>query len=437
MTLSYGLRYETQNGIGDHGDWAPRIGFAWGLGGKKDAAPKTVVRTVFGIFYDRFGQNLIVNTERLNGQNQKQFVISDPALLAADFAQYPNIPAPSGTATATKYQIDPNLRTSYTMQAAASVERQLSRSATLSVTYLHSRGVHQFFAFNTNALVPNSTPVYQYESDGIFKQNQLITSFNIRMGSRLSIFSYYSLSYANSNTSGAGSFPSNPLLGLSADYGRAGFDVRNRLFLGGTVSLPHGFRVSPFIVANSGPPFNITLGQDLNGDSIFNDRPAFATSATAPANLRQTAFGNFDVAPAPGEARIPINFGTQPAQFTVNVRLAKTFGLGPKIESANPNPGQRGAQGGGAPAGGHGPAGGGDRGAGGRGAGGPMGRMIHPGRSSQRYSLTFSANARNLFNTVNSGTPIGNLSSPQFGQSTALAGGVFNTQSANRRIDLP
>ena len=429
MTLSYGLRFETQNGIGDHGDFAPRIGFAWGLGGKKDAAPKTVVRTGFGIFYDRFGQNLIVNSERLNGQNQKQFVISDPAVLATDFAQYPNIPAPSGLATVTRYQIDPNLHASYTMQAAASVERQLSKSATLSVTYLHSRGVHQFFAFNTNALVPGATPIYQYESDGIFKQNQLITSFNIRMGARLSIFSYYSLSYANSNTSGASSFPSNPAVGLSADYGRAGFDVRNRLFLGGTVSLPHGFRVSPFIVANSGPPFNITLGQDLNGDSIFNDRPAFATSATLPANLRQTAFGNFDIAPAPGEARIPINFGTQSAQFTVNVRLAKTFGIGPKIESANPNPGQRGGKSSGASGGGRPP----DRG---RGPGGPMGGIFAPDRSSQRYSLTFSANARNLFNTVNSGTPIGNLSSPQFGQSTALAGGVFNTQSANRRIDL-
>ena len=57
-------------------------------------------------------------------------------------------------------------------------------------------------------------------------------------------------------------------------------------------------------------------------------------------------------------------------------------------------------------------------------------------RSNQRYSLTFSANARNLFNDVNPAPPIGNLSSAQFGTSTSLAGGVFNTQSANRRIDF-
>ena len=65
-------------------------------------------------------------------------------------------------------------------------------------------------------------------------------------------------------------------------------------------------------------------------------------------------------------------------------------------------------------------------------------------RTSQRYNLTFSANARNLFNNVNAGAPIGNLNAPidsrtglsTFGTFTSLAGGVFNTQSANRRLDF-
>ncbi len=34
LTLSYGLRFETQNDIHDRGDWAPRLGFAWGVGGR-------------------------------------------------------------------------------------------------------------------------------------------------------------------------------------------------------------------------------------------------------------------------------------------------------------------------------------------------------------------------------------------------------------------
>ena len=132
----------------------------------------------------------------------------------------------------------------------------------------------------------------------MFNQNQLILSFNVRAGARLTIFSFYMFSHANSDTAGATSFASNPTLGIAADYGRAAFDVRHRLFLGGTVSLPHGFRVSPFMVANSGAPFNITLGQDLNGDSIFNDRPAFADGSGG--SVVNTSFGSFNTAPIPG-----------------------------------------------------------------------------------------------------------------------------------------
>jgi len=321
---------------------------------------------------------------------------------------------------------------------------------------LHSQGVHQFFSVNTNAVTPGTTPAYEYLSEGVFKQNQLITNVNMRVGTKVTLFSFYSFSHANSDTSGANDLPSDPVRGITADYGRAGFDVHHRLFFGGTIALPHGFRVSPFMVANSGSPFNITTGQDLNGDFIFNDRPALASSTTLPANLRQTSFGDFDVAPAPGETRIPVNFGTAPAQFTLNMRLSKTIGLGPKLEAANSNPQQQGGQrgnggAGGSGAGGGGPRGGGMPGGGGPGGGGPGGDRGGPGggrggpggfgggggeRSSQRYSLTFSANARNIFNNVNPGQPIGNLSSNRFGQSTSLAGGVFNTQSANRRIDL-
>lgn len=425
MTLSYGLRFETQNGIHDHGDWAPRLGFAWGLGGKKNAAPKTVIRTGFGIFYDRISQSLILQAEQLNGINQLQFQIKDPTF-------FPNIPPLSALALqpSTTYTITPTLRTPYTTEAAASVEHQLTKNSTLTLTYIHSQGVHQLFSHDTNALLAGVPPAYEYVSEGVFKQNQMIANFNMRAGRRLTLFSYYVLNYANSDTSGANSTPSNPLLGITADYGRASYDVRNRGFFGGSIALPAGFRVSPFMIVNSGAPFNITLGQDLNGDFIFNDRPALASNTTAAADFKSTPFGNFDLNPLSTDPRIPVNFGDGPGQFTLNLRLSKTFGIGPKTEEAG------GPQGGGG-MGGHSPeAHGGPRGfgGGGRGRGGPGGPFGE--RSSQRYSLTFSANARNIFNHVNPGAPVGSLSSDKFGQSISLAGGPFNTQSANRRVDF-
>jgi hypothetical protein len=370
--------------------------------------------------------------------NQRQVTITiDPtasaaanaatsALLASLFANYPNIPALPGTQTTT-YTIDPALRAPYAVQFAGSVERQLTKTATLTGTYIHSHGVHQLFS---SVLAPSPLPQYQFESGGVFNQNQLILNFNMRAGTKLTIFSFYMFGHVNSDTAGANSFPSDPAKGIAADYGRAAFDVRQRLFLGGTIALPYGFRVSPFMVANAGAPFNITTGTDLNGDSIFNDRPAFAGGATGP-TIVDTGFGSFNTSPAPGQTTIPANFGGGPAQFTLNLRLSKTIGLGPKLEASNPTPQQgdhpHGAEG-------RAPSGGGPVRMGApRGGGGPLGG---PERSNQRYSLTFSANARNVLNNVNPAPPIGNLSSGLFGQSIALAGGVFNTQSANRRVDL-
>ena len=75
LTVSGGLRFETQNAIHDHADWAPRLGFAWGIGGGGKSAPKTVLRGGFGLFYDRFTQDLVLNADRLNGVTQQQYIV--------------------------------------------------------------------------------------------------------------------------------------------------------------------------------------------------------------------------------------------------------------------------------------------------------------------------------------------------------------------------
>jgi len=452
MTLSYGLRYETQNEIQDHRDWAPRIGFAWGLGGgKKNAAPKTVIRTGFGIFYDRVSQDVALQVERQNGIIQQQFTIDSrtPNGLALLAGAFPSVPPISSLIAAagppTVYALSNNIRAPYSIQTALAVERQINKSATASITYIHSRGVHQLVQINANTPVdpdllssrpdPSLGNVFQYTSEADFKQNQLIGNVTVRAGQKLTLFSYYSLNFANSDTGGANSVASNSH-DISADYGRAAFDVRSRLFLGGSIGLPHGFRASPFVLFFSGAPYNVITGTDNNGDFVFNDRPALDTGipghTIVPAG---DGFPAFDMTPSPGQRLIPVNFGDGPSQFTVNLRLSKTIGLGPKVEAASNNPQQQGGAEGRGP-GGRGPGGGrgmGGPGMGGRGGGGgPFGGE----RSNQKYSLTFSVNARNLLNHTNPALPIGNLSSPLFGSSVALAGGPFNTQSANRRIDM-
>jgi hypothetical protein len=442
LTLSLGLRFETENDIHDHGDGAPRLGFAWGVGGRS-APPKVVIRGGTGIFYDRFQEAQILQAERLNGVTQQQYVINNPTC-------FPGLDQPliapisscgaASSSIPTSYQISPRLRAPGTLQSAVSVERQLTKSATLSVTYLNSRGFDQLLTINVNAPDPISRPnpnagnIYQYVSEGTFRQNQLIVNTNVKVGSKVQLFGFYTLNYANSDTSGVSGFASDSY-NISQDYGRASFDARNRLIVGGSFALPYAFRLSPFMIVSSGSPFNITVPTDPNG--VFNLRPVLNSTQTCsnPGTVTGTTtnpiyctpLGTFeDVLPSASGKLVPINYGTGPAHATLNLRLTKTFGFGPKAKSAAPGPG-----GGGGGGHGHGPLFGG---------GGPMGIST---ASDHRYNLTFGVSVRNVFNKVNLANPSGVLNataqgtvSQFFDSPNGIQGGPFSSGSAVRRIDL-
>jgi hypothetical protein len=199
--------------------------------------------------------------------------------------------------------------------------------------------------------------------------------------------------------------------------------------------LPYAFRLSPFMIASAGSPFNITVPNDLNGDSFFNDRPGFVSSATCAittitGSVYCTPLGTFDALPTATAKLARINYATGPSHFTLNLRLTRTFGFGPKIKSGATNQG-------GGPGGRDG--GDGGRGGGGR-RGGPLfgtgGGMGISSSSDRRYNLTLGVSARNVFNKVNLANPSGVLGSAYFDTPNSIQGGPFSTGAANRRIDL-
>lgn len=158
--------------------------------------------------------------------------------------------------------------------------------------------------------------------------------------------------------------------------------------------------------------FNIITGRDTNGDGVFTERPAFASGQTDPANLRQTRFGDFDLAPAPGQELIPRNYGIGPGFFSVNIGISRSIAFG-DVPSSTAAPAAAAQP---APSGANRP------------ANGPA--------PEKRYTVTFSINIQNLLNHTNLQNPIGNLSSPQFGQSISSAGGFGGPGSSagNRRM---
>jgi Carboxypeptidase regulatory-like domain len=457
LTLSAGLRYEIQTNIQDHGDVAPRLSFAWspGVAGKS----KTVIRGGTGIFYDRFRMGNVLQTERFNGSNEQSYIIKSP-----DF--FPNVPslsaiqslatqAGTGSSAITRYVLDQNLKAPTTFQGVIGVERGLPRNSTIAVNYSVSHTDHQFRSRNINApldgtaLFDNRSNViggvypfgaaagniFQYSSDGAFNQNQLITNVNSRISANFSMFGYYVFAHAHSNTDGVGTFPADQY-NLKQEYGRSAQDIRHRGIISGSLNAKYNIRFSPFIMMQTGPPINITVGHDVFGTTLFNGRPSLASASDCGlTTVRCTKYGDFNLYPTAGSVIIPRNFAQGPGSFTVNLRVSKTWGFGEG--AARPNTG--GGGGGGGDRGG----GGGGGGRGGGGGGMPMGGMgggdRNGGLSNKRYSLTISANARNLLNHVNPANYSGDLTSPFFGVANALGGGGFGPPGGNtnnRRIDL-
>ncbi|HTC31808.1 MAG TPA: carboxypeptidase regulatory-like domain-containing protein [Bryobacteraceae bacterium] len=476
LTLSLGLRFETQTDIHDWHDWAPRIGFAWAPGqSKNNPRPKTVLRGGFGIFYDRVSEQNIETAERYNGILQQQYVITQSAANPIPFLPtVAGVPAglllPSESPQTIEL-LDSHLHAPYILQEAFTVERQLPKNTTISENYVNSHGLHELRSQDINApelgsysgpgtgIYPlqsryGEDPVLLMESAGLFNQWQLITNVRSQLNKRISLNGFYMYGRAYSNTDGVNTLPASPY-SMAGEYGPSALDQRNRGFIGGTITGPWALLFAPFITMNTGAPFNITTGTDPFGTTLFNERPGISPTPT------KYLFDGLYLDPnpiaadgtiKPGETLLPRNFGRSPGNISVNLRIAKTFGFGGSRESSarnNNNQNGGGGQGGGnfGGGGGRGPGGGGPGGgpgggfAGGPGGGGPGGffRGLNGGGSTgQRYNLTISVQARNLLNHVNPGPINGIVSSPLFDESNTLAGGfgAFAQSGLNRRIDL-
>lgn len=435
LTLSVGLRYEIQNNISSKMNFAPRLAFAWMPGAGPTRRPKLVIRGGAGIFYDRFSENLTLQANRFDGTRQQLFVVSDPTVLDL----FPNAPAISSLSNFAASQIVKrvanNLETPYTIQFSISVERQLPYRFTLSTTFIRARTLHALRSRNINAPLPDTPTsivvnnlvrplpnlgnIYQNESSGRFDQNQLIISLNNRLTKKLTLFATYVLNKAKSDTNGALTFPAYQY-DLRNEYGRSILDIRHSLTLGGTITAPWDLHFNPLILYRSSAPFNITTGRDTNADTLFTERPAFATDLTKPGVIL-TRFGAFDPIPGPGEQIIPRNFGDGPGFFVVNLRVSKTFRFKdqnerPRVSSQGPVSGQERST--------------------------KRSSPNPPGVSTteKRYALTIAFQAQNFLNHANLGQTIGNLTSPSFGRSNTTAGnfgsGVSNPGAGNRRIEL-
>jgi hypothetical protein len=437
MTLSYGLRYETQTGIHDHADFGPRLGYSWAIPGGKNKPPRAVIRAGYGFFYTRFASTGLLQAERQNGITERAVVVNDPDFYPDTCATNPTACAAAAQNAPTIYRIHPTLRAPYLMVGGIGADKPLGKHGQLSLNYMYSRGEHLFLTRNINApedgtydpADPNSgvrplginENIYEYNSEGASARHRLVLNGNVR-GKKVGLFMRYQLSKINANTAGLATFPSDQY-NLHLDYGRAPFDIRNRLFFGGFTSLPAGFRINPFFIYQSSSAFNIVLGQDLNGDTQFNDRPSFATDLSRP-SVVHTRWGVFDTQPIAGQKIIPINYGKGPSLVIFNLRLMRRFNFGPKLPDEPAPQASATAPNASAPAA--------------NAAKTPPKPPAKPVKKEieRKYTLGIGVSSENILNHRNLAQPVGVLGSPLFGQSTALQSAWGNGGSANRTINL-
>ena len=462
LTFTAGFRYERQTNIDSNYNFAPRVFFAWAPGGTNvgagpgappsSSSPKMVIRGGMGVFYDRFSERAKLLANRFNGMNQLDFRVFDPETLDQSVFTLngvTNVPSADTLAAFAApqivRQIAPDFQAPTFVMTAVNFERQLPSKFTMFLVAFNYRGKHLLRVRNLNAPLPgtydaanpnasvrpfgNIGDIYYYESSAKFNDYRFFGGVRRQMSKGFSLFANFGTGKGKTDTdcifgSIGSCFPADSY-DASSEYARVSFIPSANFFIGGTLILPKlKVNLNPFIVYSSGRPFNIVTGQDTNGDGLFTERPGFVRPQTDPADVKRTKFGDFDLHPDPGQPLIPRNYGLGPSFFAINIGISRAFMFGnmpaPAAAAAPPagaTPAPAQGQAAGARPSGGGPA------------------------AEKRYTLTFSVNIQNLLNTTNLQNPIGNLSSPRFGESTAVAGSFGfgpsgSAAAGNRRIQF-
>jgi Carboxypeptidase regulatory-like domain/TonB dependent receptor len=296
LTLNLGLRYDVQflpSPINtDSNNFAPRLGVAYAPG-----SHRTVIRASFGIYFDRIPLRATSNALQRDGS---KYIVVQLSPTQTGAPTFPGVLAVAPASLPTRpniTRIDPDIKTSYSEQGSFQIERELASNVSISVGYLHLRGLHLIVSRNINvprfpasAGVPNlgrPDPAWgnisQFESSGDSYYDGMIVSFSRRPTRWFGLRASYTLSKTIDDTGNF--FFSTPQDNndLRGERGLSDNDQRHRLVLSGTLQPPEdlkkgkwlrGFQLSYILTGASRLPFNILLGTDRNFDTNNNDRPA-------------------------------------------------------------------------------------------------------------------------------------------------------------------
>jgi len=271
------LRPTLQAGVGLRQEWqpavnrptpAPRLSLAW-------VRPKGLtVRGGVGRFFGWYDSGLLEEARRLDGTRFTEIILQSPG--------YPD-PLGEGVAQAappsTRVIAAPDVTLASFWRASVTVERKVG-TVGLRATAFRQTGGREPRARNVNVPVdgvrPDPTLGNVLRISPIGRSESLGLELGVNTGQlwrrRLQASVNYSLGRARNDADGALSLPADSL-NPTLEWGPGRNDLRHRVH--GSLNLKGGgLTLNLYTRAQSGQPYNITTGQDDNGDTVTNDRPA-------------------------------------------------------------------------------------------------------------------------------------------------------------------
>jgi hypothetical protein len=149
LVIDYGLRYDytrlpaplPQRPL----NFSPRLGLAW------TPVPSLILRSGFGIFYDRYLLSTINRFFELGGVQGFTQIVEDAAATAL-YRSGSSFTQPLGTVAPSIWKAQPELHNSYSEVASFSIEQALPLQTTLKGEYQYVHGVRLGRTSNTNLL---------------------------------------------------------------------------------------------------------------------------------------------------------------------------------------------------------------------------------------------------------------------------------------------
>jgi hypothetical protein len=363
LTLNLGLRYDNDLGIfnpdltlksgvptphyNDNLLFQPRVGFAWDVTGSR----KTVIRGGAGLFYADIQANQTIDDTIFNGQTTIspaiQATSGNPINLLAPFGSTTGAQFLSGAVPVNAQTIQPlgpNVETPYSFQASIGVERQLTKTWTVSADYVHWRVYHDWERTDANLFYNPATGYAVNPSNGRPNPDFVgILNFTTpaaagaindglqvqvehRFSQSFSTSAAYTLARLKDSTTSPFYYPNNQF-NLAAEWAISPDNQTNTLTLAGAYQWKWGVNLSGSFHFGSGQYYQVTANQNPFGLSGVTDRLFLASSAYygLPANITQVTLGGmaYDLVKRDSLIGNPIE--------RVDLRLSKTFSLKERV----------------------------------------------------------------------------------------------------------